>query len=336
MAVHEGRTTMTCTATPASTPATALQVWHGDTDSEMSDVVRLLPLRDESFVRVSPGVHVMHYSLVAADDVAILSARLKGDGIGVSVVKPSYVGFALPVSPDNSYILNGAHITQASIYLASGGKPLYIRGKDRQTLAAILPADRFLRTVMALKGVYDNALDLRGGFLDLPATAARGAFNQLQALGSRHQQLSAHFVSRDFAESVFAIMVDAYMMATPGDDRRHRRLHRMSKVVRRAEEYFMATRGRQVSLADLCLAAGVGSTSLYMAFEQLCGESPLAYFRKRQLCMARRALMQAQDRHGAVKRAALNAGLTHAGRFSVEYRQLFGESPSTTLSLSHH
>jgi AraC-like DNA-binding protein len=32
-----------------------------------------------------------------------------------------------------------------------------------------------------------------------------------------------------------------------------------------------------------------------------------------------------------VKRAAYDAGFTEMGRFSVEYRRFFGESPSDTL-----
>lgn len=43
------------------------------------------------------------------------------------------------------------------------------------------------------------------------------------------------------------------------------------------------------------------------------------------------AHLQSPSYRGAVKRVALGVGLTEFGRFSVEYRQLFGESPTTTL-----
>jgi AraC-like DNA-binding protein len=63
--------------------------------------------------------------------------------------------------------------------------------------------------------------------------------------------------------------------------------------------------------------------------------SPLKFFKIRRLCRARHTLLQgAVERgadRGAVKRAALDAGLTELGRFSVEYRALFGEPPSVTL-----
>ena len=63
----------------------------------------------------------------------------------------------------------------------------------------------------------------------------------------------------------------------------------------------------------------------------MCDVSPLAYFHKRRLGNARRNLIHSAPGRGAVKNAALSAGLTELGRFSVEYRKLFGESPSATL-----
>jgi AraC-like DNA-binding protein len=94
----------------------------------------------------------------------------------------------------------------------------------------------------------------------------------------------------------------------------------------------MAAVGEPLTLADLCAAAGVGKSALYTAFHRVCGVSPLAYFHKRRLTQARSLLINSEPRSGAVKHAALSAGLTALGRFSVEYRQLFGESPSITLN----
>jgi len=62
--------------------------------------------------------------------------------------------------------------------------------------------------------------------------------------------------------------------------------------------------------------------------------SPLGYFHKRRLTQARETLILEPSARAAVKRAALGVGLTALGRFSVEYRLLFGERPSATLSES--
>ena len=62
--------------------------------------------------------------------------------------------------------------------------------------------------------------------------------------------------------------------------------------------------------------------------------TPLAYFLKRKLTKARATLLHARPERGAVKSAAIDAGLTELGRFSVQYRRLFGECPSATLNKS--
>ena len=83
---------------------------------------------------------------------------------------------------------------------------------------------------------------------------------------------------------------------------------RQKEIVRCAEDRFVTAGNRPFSLADLCAAAGVGRTSLEMAFRDLYGESPISYFHKRRLMKAREALVLASPERGAIKRAALDAG----------------------------
>jgi len=49
------------------------------------------------------------------------------------------------------------------------------------------------------------------------------------------------------------------------------------------------------------------------------------------LTEARRALLLAQDRNVTVTEIATDFGFAELGRFSVEYRAVFGECPSATL-----
>ncbi len=49
----------------------------------------------------------------------------------------------------------------------------------------------------------------------------------------------------------------------------------------------------------------------------------------------RQALQQADKRDHSVKQIALTSGFWELGRFAVEYKRLFGESPSETLSVEN-
>jgi AraC family ethanolamine operon transcriptional activator len=136
------------------------------------------------------------------------------------------------------------------------------------------------------------------------------------------------------AHDVFGLMADAYLAARPGTTPRRELIRRPDRIVKTAEEHFMASEGRPVSLADPCAVAGVSKSTLYLAFDRVCGQPPLQYFHKRRLAWARLRLMEASPRRGAVKRVALDTGFTELGRFAAEYRRLFGESPSATLTSS--
>jgi len=104
------------------------------------------------------------------------------------------------------------------------------------------------------------------------------------------------------------------------------------QLVRRAERYLEEAGGRRVPVAELCRAVGASRRSLECAFQAVYGVSPLRYMRARQLAQARRILREAPPERGEVKRAAYEAGFTEMGRFSVDYRRFFGESPSETLA----
>ena len=127
---------------------------------------------------------------------------------------------------------------------------------------------------------------------------------------------------------------DLYLHAQQTTGSKLRVRPRYGLIVRKAEERFANSQGHAVSLADLCASPGVSQGTLYNAFQTMCGCTPIEYFKKRRLTEARIALLGASANHGAIKRAALGAGLTHLGRFSAEYRELFNESPKTTLDRS--
>jgi AraC family ethanolamine operon transcriptional activator len=65
------------------------------------------------------------------------------------------------------------------------------------------------------------------------------------------------------------------------------------------------------------------------AFEQVLGMGPATYLRRLRLNQVRRSLRQprADGEPTSVAEIALDHGFWHPGRFSRQYRELFGESP---------
>ena len=110
-----------------------------------------------------------------------------------------------------------------------------------------------------------------------------------------------------------------------------RRLSSM-RITRACEEHAEATRYHDISLASLCAAAGMSERRVRQAFYECYGMSPTAMLRIAALRRVRRSLLGGPPTSDAVSRAASDFGFWHLGRFAGQYRALFGESPSATLS----
>lgn len=100
-------------------------------------------------------------------------------------------------------------------------------------------------------------------------------------------------------------------------------------VVRRAEELASEPDGRPLRVGDLCAGCGVPRRTMNHAFQQVLGMGPATYLRRLRLNQVRRSLRQsyAASETRSVTEIALDHGFWHPGRFSSQYRELFGESP---------
>jgi AraC family ethanolamine operon transcriptional activator len=102
-------------------------------------------------------------------------------------------------------------------------------------------------------------------------------------------------------------------------------------AARRAESFLRANLDRPVSIAELCLETGVPKRTLMLGFSDSFGLPPLAFHKRLRLNAARRDLAGSGPGETTVTDVALRRGFDHFGRFSVDYRQMFGESPIATL-----
>lgn len=85
------------------------------------------------------------------------------------------------------------------------------------------------------------------------------------------------------------------------------------------------------SVIDLCEVLGVSERTLRYAFQEYVGLSPVAYLRVCRLNKVRAVLAASDPAHTTVTQVAMRHGFLHLGRFSGDYRRMFGETPSATL-----
>ena len=100
--------------------------------------------------------------------------------------------------------------------------------------------------------------------------------------------------------------------------------------VKRAVDYIHAHLADPITLRDLVETTGIPGRTLLKHFRDAQGVSPMRYVRTQRLQRVRDELLGGRARN--VASVALRWGFTHPGRFSIEYRKRFGETPSTTLA----
>jgi len=106
---------------------------------------------------------------------------------------------------------------------------------------------------------------------------------------------------------------------------------RHSRIIARFEDFLAARRYEPVYVSEICHAISVSERTLRACCHEHLGMGPARYLWLRRMDLARRTLLRADPQAATVTEVATKYGFWELGRFSVEYRALFGESPSASL-----
>jgi AraC-like DNA-binding protein len=103
-------------------------------------------------------------------------------------------------------------------------------------------------------------------------------------------------------------------------------------IIKLSIDFLKANSYRPIHVLDLCSALNVRMRTLYYAFQEFYGLSPIRYLRLVRYARARKDLINAEPVGTTVTEIATKWHFWHFGRFSIEYKNLYGESPSETLN----
>lgn len=185
-------------------------------------------------------------------------------------------------------------------------------------------------------------LVIAGRDLTLPAVGrvvrpAPGLMKRLLNLHERATQLARAApdklkhpeIARALEQALIHVMVRCWSAGTSDEPRAGIRHH--SAIMARLQEYLTENHQSSIYLGEICAALGVSERTLRICCHEQLGLGPLRYLWLRRMHFARRALTRAGPATTTVTEIAAQHGFWELGRFSVQYRALFGESPSTSL-----
>jgi AraC-like DNA-binding protein len=148
------------------------------------------------------------------------------------------------------------------------------------------------------------------------ATAAPDMFRNPEVVRSIEQAVVA---------AVFSCLRNPQLQKSSWTHRNH------ETIMRRFRNVLERDPDRALYVPEICAAIHVPERTLRACCQQQLGISPKHYLLLRRMHLAHRALRSAAPEESSVTDVATRFGFWHLSRFAGNYRQIFGETPSTTL-----
>ena len=297
------------------------------------DFLAGLPVGESESVQLGPGTGEYVSRRARGRDLVILSYKIQPKLTVHTVPKTDWVFLIMSLNPRSDLVFNGCVARPLDLFLSAGRDGYMTTGQDRHNVAIGIRRTRLISACAALSGV--GAEDVRLRDLVLPREQDIGR-RLRRALIAAATPAGDDPLSRGQFEMPEALENDlTSLLAEPlvptvrrGSDASPFRVDAV-RVVRSAIAVSKALPAP--SLAELCVAAGVSQRWLHKSFVDILGVSPYRYIRLARLSKARDLLVSTDAKPAVVKRVSLSLGYRLSGRFSADYRSVFGENPSDTL-----
>jgi AraC family ethanolamine operon transcriptional activator len=165
---------------------------------------------------------------------------------------------------------------------------------------------------------------------DIGTSAVRG----LSLLANhlvRQQGVESEEAADFWKRTIIECMAVTIRSSLPPDDGGGHLISAM-KLVRLVEDYLQVTGDRPLHISDICSKLHLSRRSLHRAFHEIFGIGPVTFLRQKRLCTVHSILKDSSPGTTTVGEVAMRQGFIELGRFSHDYRIMFGEYPSQTLS----
>jgi len=238
-------------------------------------------------------------------------------------------GFSIPLLTAEGKFLGETvdeNITPSSV---SGETFDHVMERGFEQLIVLLDHERIMKKAVQA-GLADSALEAISNGRKWKALKTRpqdiksirkNCTTMLSSVIRGEMNLSAD----NFEKAIFDF---ALTMIDSGEYRMDR--HSSVILVRRAIDAWESV-SDPLAVSELSIMLNASPRTLQLAFQKVMATTPHNFFHRRRMTKTRMALLKADSGESRVTDVALQHGFSELGRFSVQYRKLFGESPKTTL-----
>ena len=136
--------------------------------------------------------------------------------------------------------------------------------------------------------------------------------------------------SRGFEQALIEAITHCLSGGEIHEDRTALRQH--ASIMRRFHRTLERYTDQPLYVPELCREIGASERTLRTCCQEHLGMGPKHYLLLRRLHLVRRSLRESRPGDTTVTEIATRFGFWQFGRLAVEYKSLFGETPSTTLA----
>jgi AraC family ethanolamine operon transcriptional activator len=244
--------------------------------------------------------------------------------------------FALPLDSfrQTAYAYDIALATDCIFGFDAHREVNYITNSQGANLGCITVSKALFQTYAAQSGRHDldEAFMRRNVVVPEADRFAPLVCYLRQLFGISQEQpdlVRAALVTHMIEQDLLPLLINALKPAEGGESLRP---YPRADIVKVTQEFMAMNLQRPLTLADICQAVHASKRSLHYGFQDIFGMGPMAFLKVLRLHTIRRILLRADPKSLMVKEVACTWGFYSMGHFAKDYKQLFGESPSQTLS----
>jgi AraC family ethanolamine operon transcriptional activator len=258
--------------------------------------------------------------------------------IGRGTPPEDYISFLIPVAGGERSVFQGRTLGDTDLFMMCPGSEGSLAVSDNSYLLGInIPKDRLRSLTQLNQNSLSQPIDRLIGETRVIRFPERAYLDLIHAVKQIHLHSrnnnpvgASPMVLGELEELLIAglcIGFDDQLAIDP--DARARQNH--VRHYHRALDYIHVHLTEPLGWETLCHQVGVSRRSLEYAFRNVSGVTPGQYIKLRRLAAARKMLVEADPAQTTVTSIALKYGFHHLGSFSIDYKSLYGESPSQTL-----
>jgi AraC-like DNA-binding protein len=312
--------------------AVALETWH------RFDIGRVDDLKNAVFdagleAIQMPGAHVGGSLAFAARDGIMFSSGLIHGNAAISgpLSKDAItVGVGLRIGSGSLLWLNPVISGDVMVVLPGDECDALLRGGSLY-VTATLTAKQLKREFEREGLVLHRSLTSRTG-LHSESIQNDALIALREEVGSIHAPGNARDRRLGIGRRMLRALV-CHFARVPGVEAGRAQPVGQAKIIQEARQYIRRHLASAISVDDIAHATHTSPRTLFRAFSEVLGDTPRDYVRRLRLHRIRRELLSSDTM--TVSLAAQNWGMAgDLGRLSKNYRELFGEYPSSTLAFA--